>query len=256
MTLVGSYSPDDKEIAIEENRGFDNTDTNEKGMIIKADAEQLVQELSNRGIVQNWKQNIYESEITIAEAEGWVVYQLKDHKWSVIQQDTTIVRGAYFETSHVKVLSDWLQTKCMFYTFSDTAYTLVYQVYNSGNLLERCFFNTTSGTELAEMEVALSDKTFTQQETVEGEFDEAPFVFQSKLRPITTRFFDPEDCINLWLIKEEGYVPSIRWGGIGRRLQPGERHTISIRNLPLQKVRRMDYVTLTPGWEKTFTVQR
>lgn len=256
MTLVGAYIPDYPDIPIEERRGFDNTDTNDKGILFEADVEQVVQGLCNRGLVQDWKKDIYEREIVISEYEGWVVYQFKDHKWSVIQQNTTIVRDAYFGIHHLKVLSDWLQTKCMYYLFSDTSNTLVYQIYNEGQLQERCYFNPNDTQEYQEVESALNDLVFTPQETVEGEFEELPALFQSKIRLIPLRHFDPWDYIDIWLAEQGAYVPTIRWGGIGRRLQPGERHTISIRNLLREKVRRMDYVTLTPDWEKAFTAER
>lgn len=256
MTSVGAYIADYPDIPIEERRGFDNTDTNDKGILFEADVEEVVQQLYNRGIIQDWKKDIYEREIVISEYKGWVIYQLKDHKWCVIQQNTSIVRDAYFDIHHVKVLSEWLRTKCMYYLFSDTSNTLVYLIFDKGQHQERCYFNPFETRDCEKADAALKDSVFTPQETVEGEFEELPTLFQSKIRPIPGRYFDPWDYIDIWLAEQGAYVPTIRWGGIGRRLQPGERHTISIRNLSRQKVRRMDYVTLTPDWEQAFTTER
>lgn len=244
MNFAGGYLPFNDDVPIEGKKGFDNTDTNDKGILFKADVEQVVQELSNRGIVQDWKQDIYESEIVLANSQGWVVYQLKDHKWSVIQQNTGVIYDSYFEIHHVSMLSDWLQTKCLYYNFSDTSNTLVYQVYDKDRLLERCYFNPCERRDCQEAEAALNDSVFTPQETVEGEFEELPVLFQSKIRLIPTKHFDPWDYIDIWLAEQQAYVPSIQWGRSNKpNFQPGERVAISINHLPRQKVRRMDYVT-------------
>ncbi|MEL7241424.1 MAG: hypothetical protein AAF063_16525 [Cyanobacteria bacterium J06643_5] len=254
MTLVGAYIPDSPDISLGERRGFDNTDTNDKGILFQANVEQVVQELSKREILHEWKKDIYEREVIISEYFGWVIYQLKNHHWCVIQQNTSIIRDAYFEIHHAKVLSDWLQTKCIYYLFSDTSNTLVYQIYDKGQCQERCYFNPNDTREYQEVESALNDLVFTPQETLEGEFEELPVLFQSKIRLIPNKYFNPWDYIDIWLAEQGAYIPTIRWGA-NPRLRPGERHIISIRGLSRQQV-RMDYVTLNSGWKKAFTTEK
>ncbi len=120
---------------IETLRGVFDVDGNYNELYVLAPADKTAAALTELRGAKSWQKQVDDHGVTLTE-HGCFVIQFKGHRWSQVL-DPVWNRGYSGEAEE---LSQTLNTRAIYFSYSDTAGAFEYNLYESGKLLERLAF--------------------------------------------------------------------------------------------------------------------
>lgn len=236
--MLGSFLTQTKnqDFSIEQRRGIEYTDLNDRLVLVRSPIEQVGQALSQTLQIIRWERDVYERSIELVNQSSFIIFQFQRHPWTVIQSSSFFPHRILFHDEEAQSLSHWLHTKAIHYLVSDTGGYIGYHLFNCGESLEKLYKEPME--EPIEEPIEETD-AFKDEDEMEFQ---GVCQFQSQLRQLETNEIKDGDIFtDEFLRKQDAYVPTFIWK---RHFKAGQKVTIRLEGLERDNFERMDYMAL------------
>jgi ankyrin repeat protein len=224
---------------LEDLRGAGGFDANDLWLLVRAPVEDAARAFAEgrRGAV-SWERDAYGREAEVGE-HCFLVFRFRGHPWTLIRLWHSERWFAGVSPHDAREVSRLLNARAIYYGNSDTAGAVGYELYESGELLERMDFCAGYGDE------ALDDEEAPDPDAPEGP-RRPPLTFESRLRPLRAEEIGPPyDFADAFLREQDAFAPSF---GIscGLGLRTGMRVAFRVAGMEAEDFERLDVVSLPP----------
>ncbi len=254
------------EIPVSQWRGIDSIDLNDHCVIVNAPIEEVSQALYQIRNANIWQKDVFEKEIEMTDI-CFIVFQFPGHSWTAIR-DQNITVSYDFNNLDVELIqqqwqnkvnekdangiSEILQTKAIYFSCSDTADTICYEVFDCGEIVEEFYFCESPDFYGKDEKPAENNECVIVTNT---------FNFRSKLRYVNIEDIplnEPDDedyfaeepdldinaftFVNDFLKSLDAYIPA--WRG-GRFYKAGQRITLRVIGFDPEDIERMDFIAIS-----------
>lgn len=211
-------------------RGLVSDNLNDRLILVQATVAQAAEALCHVRGATVWEQNVFEQEVELTN-ECFVIFQFAGHTWTVIHEKNIYSWHDGLNSQDAQRLSQHLQVKVIYYSVSDTAGAIGYELYESGELMEE--FDS------------YCDHDYRDQMESGGEPDTIygrSWKLYSKLRQINSSEIQQEfDFVDAFFKSQDAYVPA--WGGLSHICGTGKRRKLQVTGLDPADL-QMDYVAV------------
>ena len=219
--VIGRYNKEE-DVPIEQCRGIEHIDLNDRLLLVQASVEQVGQACTQMLSINRWERDVYGCELELINQNCFLVFQLRNHPWTLIQSFSFLPHEFLFEDEHVQSISLSLNVKVISYLVSDTGGYIGYQLYQGGESIERFYYEGGGYDE---------DRAFPGM-----------YQFQSRLRLLKAEeIINPYRFTYAFVCEQDAYIPAISWN---TGFKVGQKVTLQLQGLEYDDFERMDYLVL------------
>ncbi|MUH01622.1 hypothetical protein F7734_58960 [Scytonema sp. UIC 10036] len=238
MKNLGRYGTNQDDLSIEQRRGTDNIDLNDRLILVQSPIEQVGQAFVQMGLVNIWKRDVYARKIKLTAKNSLLLFQFQKPRWTIIQSSYFFPCIIQLTDAYALLMSMWLHTKAIYYQVSDVCGYIGYHLYSDRESTETLYYEQKDFGEEGGKTYSLGENEYRLADGI--------CYFRSKLRQIQADdirkgYNFGYDFTDEFLKEQDAYAPSISWF---RDFEIDQIVTVWVSGLERTDLERMDYMTL------------